>query len=664
MANNEQNEYWTLPLNHRSAWEEGIRVNVDTGGNDQLAIRTIRQYIPDDTIEANQLPKGITLTGLAAGHCRTLYLLDAAAKLVYRFDSIERRYERFVDLQGYSLNPIAIAYAHGGIIVADRDGPHRLMHFAELNGQLTWRAGEMEDSEGKPYVTVGGLPFHPERLTVDASGQIYALDITQGFVYQFDRHGRFLTPIGIAELSGKQPSAITVSANGTLLVLEPHEKKVYVFAQCVFVSSFEVTLASPSAMAMDRDGDLYIGESSNDPVSDEGQYLHKYSAEGEHLDVLSAYSGPADEIAADESRRLYIADQEAVRITVLLQSQVLNKLPGSPLAVGSYYSQAFDKTESISLWHKLVIDADIPINAQLKVSYITDNDPAINVSARTDWSAPQINPKRMLILHQQHQYLWIRLTLIGSETESPCIRSVQAVFPRKSYLRYLPAVYQEDENSRDFLERYLSIFEAFMTSSERQIDTIARWFDANSVNGDFLRWLGSWLAIAYDENWPEDKLRRLIHAIPRLYGMRGTREGLEEWIRLFTGDIPLIVETFQLQFAEDPDNIALLERLFGTDPYSFCVLLKPKQVNSESEYRTVQKIVDTEKPAHTSGGITWLQPYIYLDMHTYVGINTVLTKPEARLGTGAIPRDTVLQNPTPYGQVGSSTLIPAYTALA
>jgi len=225
-------------------------------------------------------------------------------------------------------------------------------------------------------------------------------------------------------------------------------------------------------------------------------------------------------------------------------------------------------------------------------------------------------------------------------------------------------LYQEDEESRDFLERYLSLFEAFLSASERRIDTIARWFDADSVTGDYLRWLASWLAIAYDENWPEDKLRDLIHEIPRLYGERGTRGGMEEMIRLYTGDRPYIVEQFQLQCAKNEAAAQVLERLFGSDPYSFCVLLKPGQIRSESEYATVKRIVDTEKPAHTCGGVTLLQPWIYLDMHTYVGINTVLTEPDFRIGSSVVQRDTVLMSDSPFGQVGSSTLKSDYTQLA
>ncbi|NBD22292.1 phage tail protein [Paenibacillus glycinis] len=665
MATNEQSEFTSLTINHRAAWEEGLRINVDVRGQDQLSLRTMNQYLQGDIIEAKALPRGTAFADFAIGPCRTLYILDAVASVIYRYDSIDSRYEEFVSLRSYCASPTSIAYACGGIIVADRAGSHRLLHFAELNGQLTWRVGDREDSDGRPLRVAAGVSFQPDQIETNADGLIYALDAGRCRVVEFDGHGRFRTEIGVSELGGKQPAAISVSANGTLYALDLQARQMLAFAQGELASSFDLPpLQSPTAMDVDAEGFLYLGESRKLLGQDDDRSIFKLSPNGEQPEALAAYQGNADRIRADDEKRLYVLDREAGKITVLLLTEVLHRAPGNPLATGTYYSKAFDKTESRSFWHKLVVDADLPPNTQIEVSYVTDDEEIDDVEARTDWSKPQINPKQMLILRSKERYLRVKLALVGSENESPRVRSVQAVFPRISYLRYLPAVYQEEEKSRDFLERYLSIFEAMMTSSERQIDGIARWFDADSVGGDFLRWLASWLAIAYDEHWPEDKLRQLIHATPALYGKRGTRDGLEELIRLFTGARPIIVEQYRIRCAEDPEIAALLERLFGSEPYSFCVLLKPDQIRTAGEYATVKRIVDAEKPAHTNGGVLHLQPCIYLDMHTYVGINSELTEPEPRLETGVIPRDAVLRNPTPFGQVGSSTLKADHSALA
>jgi hypothetical protein len=62
--------------------------------------------------------------------------------------------------------------------------------------------------------------------------------------------------------------------------------------------------------------------------------------------------------------------------------------------------------------------------------------------------------------------------------------------------------------------------------------------------------------------------------------------------------------------------------------------------------------VELEKPAHTSAGVVVLQPWIYLDLHTYLGVNTYLSKPVMQLGiTSVIGRDTVLSDTEGSGQI-------------
>jgi hypothetical protein len=139
----------------------------------------------------------------------------------------------------------------------------------------------------------------------------------------------------------------------------------------------------------------------------------------------------------------------------------------------------------------------------------------------------------------------------------------------------------------------------------------------------------------------------LVQRAPDLYTKRGTRAGIEEIIELFIGTKPLIVEHFQLQCAEELESAMrkLLDELYGVDPYCFCVLLPSSQgARDPAQTRQlVTRLVEAEKPAHTCAGILQLQPWVYLDMHTYLGINTYLSEPDPRLDIGSVmPRDMLL----------------------
>ncbi len=167
------------------------------------------------------------------------------------------------------------------------------------------------------------------------------------------------------------------------------------------------------------------------------------------------------------------------------------------------------------------------------------------------------------------------------------------------YLDYLPSVYQEDRVSRDFLERYLSIFENILSRLESQIEDVPRLFDAKETPNKFLPWLSTWVGAFRDENWPEEKWRQFLSRAVELYRKRGTKAELNELIKIYTGRKPLaIIERALLK----GDNQEVLDRLFG-DKYSFCVVLWSDQVKTETDWKVITRIIDSEKPAHTKGSI-------------------------------------------------------------
>jgi len=146
------------------------------------------------------------------------------------------------------------------------------------------------------------------------------------------------------------------------------------------------------------------------------------------------------------------------------------------------------------------------------------------------------NPEDALLDDAEGQYLWVKIELVGNEFSSPRIDHFRAYFPRQSYLRYLPAVYQEDERSAAFLERYLSLFESAFLDVEEEIESSSKYLDPEGIPSDHLLWLASWLAAEADDTWSDPAVRTLIHRAPELYKKRGTAEGLLEMIRIYLGN--------------------------------------------------------------------------------------------------------------------------------
>lgn len=177
------------------------------------------------------------------------------------------------------------------------------------------------------------------------------------------------------------------------------------------------------------------------------------------------------------------------------------------------------------------------------------------------------------------------------------------------YLQYLPAIYREDE----FMGRFLMVFESFWAPILRQINGLSFYFDPRMTPSDFLPWLASWLGLVLDERWPEESLRKLLCSAALLYRKRGTKQGLQDYLELFTGAEAKIIEHRAFNFRLGPEarlgpGIALGT---GNQPHTFTVVLqlppalssgsKEERAQAELERRRIiEDTIKAQKPAHTS----------------------------------------------------------------
>ena len=104
--------------------------------------------------------------------------------------------------------------------------------------------------------------------------------------------------------------------------------------------------------------------------------------------------------------------------------------------------------------------------------------------------------------------------------------------------------------------------------------------------------------------------------------------------------------------------------LFRTEKFHFCVFLKDATL-TESSIGTIRRIIEEQKPAHTSYSLKVLEPLFYLDKHTYLGVNTVPNKLEFEfiIGKTVIGRNSVLVDKEQAGQLGVRSRIGIDTKL-
>lgn len=308
---------------------------------------------------------------------------------------------------------------------------------------------------------------------------------------------------------------------------------------------------------------------------------------------------------------------------------------------------ALDGRDPACVWHRLCLDACIPPDTAVQVetrAAETEADLSWQPWARQPrpylrpagseipyyslWSAADLRHEdtgtwELLFQQTQGRYLQMRLTLTGSGRSTPALRALRAHYPRFSYLRaYLPAVYQQDAASMQFVENYLANPEGMFTTLEGLIAQMQVLLDVRTVPAAAVGWLASWLGLVFEPGWSEYQRRLLIAHAPYFFLRRGTLPGVLQAIILavhpelgpdiFRDDVNCttirVVERFLTRTrpgsaAGDPTDpeLTLTNNVLAdaeARAHRFVVLL-PTTVPADTR-RLVERIVELEKPAHTS----------------------------------------------------------------
>lgn len=156
-----------------------------------------------------------------------------------------------------------------------------------------------------------------------------------------------------------------------------------------------------------------------------------------------------------------------------------------------------------------------------------------------------------------------------------------------SYLEHLPGIYQESH----FLGRFLLIFEHILSPVERTAGSTWAYFDPDLTPDEFLPWLGSWVGLALDSRIPAENRREVVRAAPELFRWRGTKRGLRQFLHLFTGVEPEIIEPTLSEIASNRNQA-----------FRFTVRMR-LPAGSPIQRAYVETIVDAEKPAFAAATV-------------------------------------------------------------
>lgn len=227
---------------------------------------------------------------------------------------------------------------------------------------------------------------------------------------------------------------------------------------------------------------------------------------------------------------------------------------------GQLLTRAIDSGVPRCRWHRVSLEVDVPPGTAVEVAVSTSEKPdpdeqgdatqetgwetfPAGVPHHNDWQKSPAGALDLLVQGQPPgRYLFVRLRLIGDGKTTPRVRRVRLDFPRATSLDLLPAVYRDNPDAEDYTERFLSIFDSSVADLDAAIERYPALLDPEGVPEEVLPWLGSFLDVTFDRAWGAAQRRAILKAVPELYRLRGTVEGLSLAVRLVFGFDPVIQE--------------------------------------------------------------------------------------------------------------------------
>lgn len=310
---------------------------------------------------------------------------------------------------------------------------------------------------------------------------------------------------------------------------------------------------------------------------------------------------------------------------------------------GYYISKCYDAYNEHMKWHRMMVSSRIQHNTRMKLSfYATDAStipyknksyPIKEIIVQEDLTFEEkrsllcqknylqeshVNVKDGLFQKTQGRYFWFEMELIGTPVLTPYVEKFQWFYDRKSYLRYLPEVYQEDQESAFFLERFLSLYESYLSDMEETIDHNHDWLNPRVTPVERLNTLSTWLGFDFDDTWDENQIRTMLQFAPELYKRKGTKFVLQTVLEIYLASEIHIIESHELK-----DKCKKLN-LYDDNPFVFYILIEKEALMSKVKKANVIRIVDWLKPAFSEGKLIILEDAILLGDHCYIGMNSKL----------------------------------------
>ena len=336
--------------------------------------------------------------------------------------------------------------------------------------------------------------------------------------------------------------------------------------------------------------------------------------------------------------------------------------------VGTYRSLPLDSGLPGCRWHRVRVDATVPSGTSVRLAVATsDAPPEDHEPHAVDWFDVGVGVTDALLRTPPGRWAFLRVRLAGDGRRTPVLHGIRLDLPRRTAVDDLPAVFSEDPRARDFTERFVGLFDAWLEDVDDVLDRRAALLDPAALPDDALGWLGGLIGLGFEAEMSVERRRALLAAAPDLYRRRGTPQGLLDTLRVALGVTATVEEPARqrpwgaigtarvgavrlfgrsdARFRLGTSRLGRAPMVAGGDPdldalragtHRVRVHLRPvADDGAPVDAALVARVVRSQSPAHLVTTVATPSSTGYAAGLARVGVDTVLTVPSPAVLGGA-----------------------------